>query len=268
MGGRYSTPATASPSAAFGRVRISTPKATKNVRNSLRLSGSLKELHKRTLTEKSPLLGGKVDDVGQLASLESTDSLAAGSPPLIIWIGPALICALCYALYNIFIKKGSSSINPILGGVILQFVAAVVGSLLLGFVLWKDGGADTLQCEQSGIFWAVLAGIAVGAAEILSFIVSGMGVQSMQSIPIIIGGSVLFGTLLGYTALNEMLTYRGWFGVVLIACGIGLVGTDPGGAGSGKSHKWPASMMWTTRSTVLVSLFVCLLLAHPNYVHF
>ena len=51
-------------------------------------------------------------------------------------------------------------------------------------------------------------------------------------VPIIIGGSVLFGTVMGYTALNEMLTYRGWLGVFLIACGIALVGTDPGGAGS------------------------------------
>ena len=29
---------------------------------------------------------------------------AVGSPPLLVWIGPALFCALCYALYNIFIK--------------------------------------------------------------------------------------------------------------------------------------------------------------------
>uniref|UniRef100_A0A7S3P7P4 EamA domain-containing protein n=1 Tax=Amphora coffeiformis TaxID=265554 RepID=A0A7S3P7P4_9STRA len=232
MGGRGSKPATASPSAAFGRVRISTPKASSSVRNSLRLSGSLKDLGKRALTEKSPLLSGKGDSP-KLYALDSTTSEASvGSPPLVVWIGPALICAFCYALYNIFIKKGSATINPILGGVVLQFVAALCGSLLMGFILWKDGGAETLQCDNEGIMWAVFAGMAVGAAEILSFIVSGMGVQSMQSIPIIIGGSVLFGTVMGYTALNEMLTYRGWLGVLLIACGIALVGTDPGGAGS------------------------------------
>jgi drug/metabolite transporter (DMT)-like permease len=46
------------------------------------------------------------------------------------------------------------------------------------------------------------------------------------------GGSVLFGTVLGWSVLHEALTYRGWLGVVFIAAGIGLVGTDPGGAGS------------------------------------
>ena len=175
MGGRYSRPASASPSAAFGRVRFSTPKASESVRNSLRLSGSLKDLHRRALTEKSPLLSNKI------VSLDSIASDASVSPPLVVWIGPALICAFCYALYNIFIKKGSASINPILGGVVLQFVAAFCGSLLLGFILWKDGGSDTLQCDNEGIMWAIFAGVAVGAAEILSFIVSGMGVQSMQS---------------------------------------------------------------------------------------
>ena len=43
---------------------------------------------------------------------------------------------------------------------------------------------------------------------------------------------MLFGTILGYTALHEDLTARGWGGVAMIAVGIGLVGTDPGGAGS------------------------------------
>jgi len=95
-----------------------------------------------------------------------------------------------------------------------------------------DGGFSDLPCDAAGIQWAILAGISVGAAEILSFIVSGMGVQAMQSIPIIIGGSVLFGTTLGFFVLHEVLTYRGWLGVLLIAAGIALVGTDPGGAGS------------------------------------
>ena len=228
MGGRYSTPASASPSAAFGRVRISSPAPSRNVRQGLRLGsvGSLKDMARRGLTEESPLL-----DSSKLATLESSDLSIMGAPPLLVWIGPALICALCYALYNIFIKKGSASINPILGGVVLQFVAAICGSLLLGFILIKEGGSEALYYDRAGLFWAVLAGIAVGSAEILSFVVSGMGVPSSKSIPIIIGGSVLFGTVLGIIALNELLTYRGWIGVLLIAVGIGLVGTDPGGAG-------------------------------------
>jgi transporter family protein len=147
------------------------------------------------------------------------------APPLYIWIGPALCCAMAYALYNICIKKGSASINPILGGVVLQFVAAIFGSVLLGgFVI--EG--VTLNYDNAGVFWACLAGVAVGSAELLSFGVSGMGVQATQSIPILIGGSVMFGAVLGIFMLGETLEVQGWLGVLLLMSGIAFVASDPG----------------------------------------
>lgn len=76
--------------------------------------------------------------------------------------------------------------------------------------------------------WACCAGIAVGTAELLSFCVSGMGVQASQSIPIIIGGSVMFGAVLGLLMLGETLMLQGWSGVLLLMTGIALVATDPG----------------------------------------
>jgi uncharacterized membrane protein len=53
----------------------------------------------------------------------------------------------------------------------------------------------------------------------------------MQSIPIIIGGSVMIGCMLGFVLLNEALGFRGWLGVLMISCGISLVGLDPGAGG-------------------------------------
>jgi transporter family protein len=155
---------------------------------------------------------------------------STGVPPLKLWIGPSLLCALSYALYNIFIKKASSSIDPLLGGALLQFVAALLGTLLLvgKRALGKSASVPT---RANGVLWAIAAGAAVGAAEILSFSISSMGVQAMQSIPIVIGGSVLFGTVLGTVVLKEVLGVRGWSGVILIAAGIALVGLDPGTSG-------------------------------------
>ena len=118
-----------------------------------------------------------------------------------------------------------------LGGVILQLVAALLGMALLSFLVYTQGKEDILVYNQEGINWAILAGISVGAAEITSFFVSSLGVQAMQSIPIIIGGSVMFGTVLGAVALHEELTYRGWLGVFLISIGISLVGLDDTGEG-------------------------------------
>ena len=228
-----------SPSAAFGRLRIDSPhrhSPRHHHRDTADLIGgqqgpgtsftSLRDLHLASVaTEKSPLM------VRKLESLPSTASAISVVPPP-WWIVPALICALCYAFYNIFIKLGSASIHPILGGVILQFVAAILGSCLLSILIWKDGGVEDLDYDYDGIKWSICAGIAVGLAEIVSFIVSGLGVPASKSIPIIIGGSVGCGVLLGLMLLREALGYRGWTGVILIISGVALVGSDPIGAGA------------------------------------
>merc|ERR1719330_1448719 len=145
-------------------------------------------------------LGGSLSLTGEDARLLGRKlegaPLGVEAPPLLVWIGPALLCALAYALYNIFIKKGSASIHPILGGVILQFVAALLGSVLC-LTLVYGPTQEELFYDSSGVWYAIYAGMSVGAAEIISFMVSGMGVPAVQSIPTIIGGSVFFGTVLG-----------------------------------------------------------------------
>lgn len=118
--------------------------------------------------------------------------------------------------------------DPILGGVLLQFVAAWIGTVLWMTQKFLIKGVTTpgMSITQSGILWSVAAGVAVGAAEILSFVVSGKGVPATQSIPIIIGGSIVVGTILGTIWLQEKMTRTGWLGVVLIAIGITLVGME------------------------------------------
>ena len=156
-------------------------------------------------------------------SISSTDDI----PQFQQWIIPALLCAFAYALYNTFIKKGSDSIHPVLGGVVLQVVAAIFGSLLLLTIVITQGTSD-INFDSDGIKWSVFAGIAVGLAELLSFFVMGTGVPAVQAVPIIIGGSVLFGTILGLLWLDESLSIQGWAGVLMLILGIGFVATDPG----------------------------------------
>jgi len=190
------------------------------------------------LVQATPDSGSTYFENGKKISVESDFSLDRGmpskSPPLLIWIWPALLCALCYALYNIFIKKASASIHPVVGGVILQIVAAFLGTLLLIFIVAQDG-TETLDFDRSGINWSILAGAAVGSAEMLSFFVMGMGVQATQAVPIVIGGSVMFGCILGAVWLHEILSLQGWIGVVLLVIGIAMVATDPA-SGMGEGH--------------------------------
>lgn len=161
---------------------------------------------------------------GSTATKPNLEAAASGGPPFHAWILPALTCAVSYALYNISIKKASDDIDPVLGGVLLQVVAAMMGMIIF---FGKSYGSDEAQLmNQSGILWSVAAGMSVGMAEILSFIVSGKGVPATQSIPIVVGGSVLFGTMLGKFFLKEFVSYKGWGGILLISCGIVLIGLE------------------------------------------
>lgn len=166
--------------------------------------------------------GDKVEEGGGGSDVQE-------EPPLYIWIGPALICAMSYALYNISIKKGSATINPVLGGVVLQLVAALFGTCLLcGIFIDEVAEGGSMMVDKTGIIWSCAAGVAVGTCELLSFGISGMGVQATQFIPINIGGSVMFGAVLGIFMLGETLEWQGWTGVVLLVTGLSLVATDPG----------------------------------------
>jgi len=173
--------------------------------------------------------GGDGDSSGVMAAA------ATSVIPFSSWLIPGVSCATAYALYNLFIKKSAShDMDPILGGVILQFVAAVMGSVLyLGQRVFTTTSSTTIRMiSHQGVQWSMAAGLAVGAAELLSFIVSGKGVPATQSIPVIVGGSILVGSILGTLWLQERLSPRGWVGVVLIAAGIVLVGMDPSSSGS------------------------------------
>jgi uncharacterized membrane protein len=221
MGGKSSTlrptGGQATPSMAYGRLRIDSPHSIRSPalqrRHSSRRDSRIDGVASTTASietpfshgwsevryaaERNPLLldvktatvGGSIAAERQLSHPQSPSGLMVtfASPPIIVWIGPALLCALAYALYNIFIKKGSASIHPVLGGVILQLVAAILGCALLGFIVVHNGKmvgeeSDGLYYDVAGIRWAVCAGLAVGLAEMLSFFVSSLGVQGTVSI--------------------------------------------------------------------------------------
>jgi transporter family protein len=160
-------------------------------------------------------------------------SVPSGPPPLTSWIGPALSCGLSYALYNLFIKRASSLMDPMLGGVLLQCVAAMFGAGLWAVSAGRKGAGTAALITRGGAGWSVAAGISVGLAEILSFVISSRGVPAVKSIPVVVGGSVWFGTVLAAVWLRERVSWRGWAGILLISAGIGLVGIDPSSASSG-----------------------------------
>lgn len=136
------------------------------------------------------------------------------------WLVLALLTALCLAFYNFFIKLAADHVSAAAGAVILQLVAAGLGGLWL---LWLRLKGQPLELSGKGVGLAVAAGLGVGLAEILTFVVFSRGVPSSVGTPVIVGGSVLLTALLGLVVLREALSWPQALGLVSIVVGIALL---------------------------------------------
>ena len=142
------------------------------------------------------------------------------------WLPLALLTALCLALYNFFIKQASAHVPAAVGAVVLQLVAAGLGALWL---LRLKLLGQPLPLSGKGIWLAALAGLGVGLAEILTFVVFQRGVPASVGTPVIVGGSVLLTAVLGIVVLREALSGTQVAGLLLIVAGIALLARGHGG---------------------------------------
>jgi len=136
------------------------------------------------------------------------------------WLPLALLTALCLALYNFFIKLAAAQLAPAVGAVVLQLVAAALGA---GWLLWLKVQGQPVALTRTGLGLAALAGLGVGLAEILTFVVFQRGVPSSVGTPVIVGGSVLLTALLGLALLRENLSLAQAGGLLCIVVGISLL---------------------------------------------
>ena len=136
------------------------------------------------------------------------------------WLPLALLTALCLALYNFFIKLAANHLPPAVGAVVLQLVAAGLGA---AWLLKLKLQGQPLALSGRGLGMAALAGLGVGLAEILTFVVFQRGVPVSVGTPVIVGGSVLLTALLGLVVLREALSLPQLGGLVLIVAGIALL---------------------------------------------
>jgi bacterial/archaeal transporter family protein len=144
--------------------------------------------------------------------------------PQMNWVLLALTTAAAFGAYNVFIKLGSGKIDHVLGAVVLQVVAALLGGT---YALFLHLSGRELPVTRAGFAWAALAGIAVGLAEIFTFLVFSRGAPASLATPIIMGGSILVTAVLGVLLLRERLGLPQLLGILLIGIGIALVSRPP-----------------------------------------
>jgi len=139
---------------------------------------------------------------------------------LMNWVILIIMVLLFYALYNFFISLSSGDIHQVVGALILQITAAIFGGLVL---LYLKLTKTELLVSKKGILFAVLAGICIGVAEISYFFVYSKGISATVAIPIVMGGTVLVGSILGFIFLKESITLWHVLASILIIAGISIM---------------------------------------------
>lgn len=142
---------------------------------------------------------------------------------VIIWI---ILAAVMFGLYNVFIKVSANDINPILGAVVLQFVAAFIGLAML-LVTQMQAGSLPFWSGR-GLLLASLAGAAIGAVEILTFFIYGRGVLVAVGNPLIVGGSLVVTLGVGVFLLRESVNLTQLLAIGLIFIGVLLLAWSAG----------------------------------------
>ncbi len=74
----------------------------------------------------------------------------------------------------------------------------------------------------------MLAGVAIGVVEILTFVIYGRGVAVAVANPLIVGGSLLVTTGIGWFLLRESLNPWQVFAVLCIVAGVAVLAWQAG----------------------------------------
>ena len=143
---------------------------------------------------------------------------------------------LLYAGYNLLIKLSgahvpASATTTVLATVCLQLAALSTSVLFLGFLAVQGGHVFSLA--PRAYFWAVLAGICIGAAEIGYFyLFGGIGLDRPMragvAIPVVVGGTVAIATVVSAVVFGEAFGWRHFAGTAMVAVGIVVMFVEPG----------------------------------------
>lgn len=132
----------------------------------------------------------------------------------------AMLAGTLFACYQLAVKLSATHIQEMLGAVILQAVAVVVGVLL--FFTFRHSETGIVYTEE-GIKFAVIAGIFVSLAEIAAFYALAQDISPSVGITLIVGINILVGLGLDYFWFKSALSVSQLLGIALVLIGVILI---------------------------------------------
>ena len=137
----------------------------------------------------------------------------------------AILAGILFACYQLSVKLSANHIQEMLGAVLLQAVAVVVGLLFFG--VYRITEAEIMY-TPTGIKFAVLAGIFVSLAEIAAFYTFAQNISPSVGITLIVGVNILVGLGLDYFWFKSNLSTTQLLGIAFILLGVILISWKEG----------------------------------------
>ncbi len=133
-----------------------------------------------------------------------------------------LVCAvITYSLYGVFASQASNRIDATLASVVFNGLAFVIPFVI--YVFYKFVRHDRLiPTTQTGLFYSLLAGIAIALFSILLVKLFEKG-DVAYVMPVVYGGTIVVSSLVGWVYLKETVSLLQGVGIVVTLAGVLLV---------------------------------------------
>ncbi len=155
---------------------------------------------------------------------------------------PAIILltavTLLYAGYNLFVKLSGEHVpldatTTIFATVCIQLAALTTSGLFWLYLMTR--GDQVFALSSGSYFWAIVAGICIGGAEIgYLYLFGGVGLSKPMAasvaIPTIVSGTIVIAMLFSFLVLNEAISFTQILGACFIVGGIILMFIKGSGA--------------------------------------
>ncbi len=137
------------------------------------------------------------------------------------WLHFALLTALFYGIFDIFVKQASDKLHGGTAAFIANVVAAVVALIYIFYA--QSRGEPVWDIKPGGWTYILLAGVAVGLVSITFIKVFSAGANLSIGIPVVRVGAVIIASLFGVLFLKEGISTQYLLGAVLSMIGLYLL---------------------------------------------
>lgn len=132
----------------------------------------------------------------------------------------AVLAAFSFGFWTVFHKLASPYINQIFGAILVSLVAVIFGGLY--FLIHRN--STELVSNPKGVIFLVCAGIAAFFIDLLALQAYSRGLSITVGGPIIIGGSIMVATVIGFF-MGDTITGIKVLGITLLVAGAALLAT-------------------------------------------